>query len=71
MVTQTQFTCKIRRARDFGCAPLQTDSAFGPALQCIFLIMAGIGGKLLVFQSAPPSVGVGRVAKNRDEARGF
>jgi protein transport protein SEC24 len=38
---------------------VQTHSAFGPALQCIFLIMNGIGGKLLVFQSAPPSVGVG------------
>jgi Sec23/Sec24 trunk domain len=44
---------------DTGDPVLQTHSAFGPALQCIFLIMNGIGGKLLVFQSAPPSVGVG------------
>jgi protein transport protein SEC24 len=44
---------------------LQTDSATGPALQAAFMVMGSIGGKLLLFQAASPSVGVGRI-KNRD-----
>lgn len=41
------------------------DSALGPALQTAYLVMAGIGGKLLVFQSTVPSVGIAKI-KNRD-----
>ena len=44
---------------------LQTDSATGPALQAAFMVMGSIGGKLLLFQAASPSAGVGRI-KNRD-----
>ncbi len=44
---------------------LQTDSATGPALQAAFMVMGSIGGKLLLFQAASPSVGVGRI-KARD-----
>jgi protein transport protein SEC24 len=40
-------------------------SATGPALQAAFLVMSACGGKLLLFQSAAPSLGVGRV-KARD-----
>ena len=36
---------------------LQPDSALGPALQAAYLMMQHIGGKILVFQSAVPSVG--------------
>lgn len=56
--------CQLRATSHDMCSvpSAQTHSAFGPALQCIFLIMNGIGGKLLVFQSAPPSVGVGEWA---------
>jgi len=43
----------------------QTHSATGPALQAAFMVMSAVGGKLLVFQAASPSVGVGRI-KNRD-----
>lgn len=41
------------------------DSATGPALQAAFLSMSTWGGKLMLFQAATPSLGVGRV-KNRD-----
>lgn len=33
------------------------ESAAGPALQAAFLIMNHIGGKLLLFQAATPSLG--------------
>ena len=46
-------------------SPVQTDSATGPALQAAFMVMGSIGGKLLLFQAASPSVGVGRI-KARD-----
>lgn len=40
----------------------------GPALQSAFMVMSQVaGGKLLLFQSAVPSVGVGKI-KNRDNA---
>lgn len=48
----------------------KTDSALGPALQTAFLVMAGIGGKLLVFQSTPPSVGVAKI-KQRDNSAAY
>ncbi|KAK2079444.1 hypothetical protein QBZ16_003136 [Prototheca wickerhamii] len=37
------------------------DSATGPALQAAFLVMGHVGGKMLLFQAAPPSVGIGRL----------
>ena len=43
----------------------QTHSATGPALQAAFMVMSSVGGKMLLFQAASPSVGVGRI-KNRD-----
>lgn len=43
------------------------DSATGPALQAAFLLMNHVGGKLMLFQSAAPSVGIGRI-KSRDNA---
>ena len=43
----------------------QTHSATGPALQAAFMVMSAVGGKLLLFQAASPSVGVGRI-KTRD-----
>ena len=36
----------------------------------MFLILSGIGGKLLVFQSTPPSVGVGHT-KQRDNPAAY
>lgn len=55
---------------DNAAGGLQTESALGPTLQTVFLIMKGTGGKLLVFQSAPPSVGVGRT-KHRDNPAAY
>ncbi len=52
----------VERQR-ISCA--QTYSATGPALQAAFMVMSAVGGKLLLFQAASPSVGVGRI-KNRD-----
>ncbi|MEW5302407.1 MAG: hypothetical protein WDW36_005198 [Sanguina aurantia] len=43
------------------------ESAMGPALQAAFLVTSHIGGKLLLFQSSVPSLGVGKV-KNRESA---
>ena len=37
------------------------DTATGPALQAAFMAMSHVGGKLLLFQAAPPSAGAGRV----------
>ena len=36
---------------------LSADSAMGPALQAAFLSMSNLGGKLLLFQAAVPSLG--------------
>ncbi|GFH07061.1 COP-II coat subunit [Haematococcus lacustris] len=41
------------------------DSAMGPALQAAFHVMQHVGGKLLLFQAAVPSLGIGKV-KNRE-----
>lgn len=43
----------------------KVDSAMGPALQAAFLVMNHVGGKLLLFQAAPPSLGIGKI-KARD-----
>lgn len=43
----------------------KVDSAMGPALQAAFLVMNHIGGKLLLFQAATPSLGIGKI-KARD-----
>lgn len=37
---------------------LQVESAMGPALQAAFLAMQDFGGKMLLFQSAVPSLGM-------------
>ena len=42
------------------------EAALGPALQAAFLVMNHIGGKLLLFAAAPPSLGIGRVKAQRD-----
>ena len=36
---------------------LSADSALGPALQAAFMIINPLGGKMLVFQAAVPSLG--------------
>lgn len=42
---------------------LQPDSAMGPALQAAYLMMEAIGGKLLLFQTSVPNVGVGKITQ--------
>jgi len=37
------------------------DAATGPALQAAFMAMSHVGGKLLLFQAAPPAAGAGKV----------
>ena len=40
------------------CVPrAQVESAMGPALQAAFMVVSPIGGKMLLFQSAVPSLG--------------
>lgn len=39
------------------CSCEQVDSAMGPALQAAFMVMTPMGGKLMLFQSAVPSLG--------------
>ncbi|KAK9850792.1 hypothetical protein WJX84_010745 [Apatococcus fuscideae] len=46
------------------------ESALGPALQAAFLVMSGIGGKLMLFQTSMPSSGVGKV-KARDNQQAY
>lgn len=45
------------------------ESAFGPALKAAFMIMSQLGGKLLVFQSTLPSLGIGRLRLRGDDLR--
>ncbi|GAA0144774.1 vesicle coat protein [Lithospermum erythrorhizon] len=45
------------------------DSAFGAAVKAAFLAMKSTGGKLLVFQSVLPSVGVGALSAREAEGR--
>ncbi len=44
---------RLSRARGRG----QVESAMGPALQAAFMVVSPIGGKMLLFQSAVPSLG--------------
>ncbi|XP_043719097.1 protein transport protein Sec24-like At4g32640 isoform X2 [Telopea speciosissima] len=46
-----------------------SDSAFGAAVQAAFLAMKTTGGKLLVFQSVLPSVGIGALFAREAEGR--
>ncbi|KAG2501034.1 hypothetical protein HYH03_000853 [Edaphochlamys debaryana] len=46
------------------------ESAMGPALQAAFMVASHIGGKLLLFQSSVPFLGVGKV-KNRDNPSAY
>ena len=39
---------------------LSPESAMGPALQAAFMVMNPLGGKLLLFQSSVPSIGMTR-----------
>uniref|UniRef100_A0A5B7A0D0 Uncharacterized protein n=1 Tax=Davidia involucrata TaxID=16924 RepID=A0A5B7A0D0_DAVIN len=45
------------------------DSAFGAAIKAAFLAMKSTGGKLLVFQSVLPSVGIGALSTREAEGR--
>ncbi|KAJ6794060.1 protein transport protein Sec24-like [Iris pallida] len=45
------------------------ESAFGPALKAAFMVMGQLGGKLLVFQSTLPSLGIGRLRLRGDDLR--
>ncbi|KAF8395779.1 hypothetical protein HHK36_019730 [Tetracentron sinense] len=45
------------------------ESAFGPALKAASMIMRQLGGKLLIFQSTLPSLGVGRLKLRGDDLR--
>ncbi|KAG0473484.1 hypothetical protein HPP92_015341 [Vanilla planifolia] len=47
------------------------ESALGPALKASFMVMSQLGGKLLVFQSTLPSLGVGRLRLRGDDARAY
>ncbi|OAY42146.1 protein transport protein Sec24-like At4g32640 [Manihot esculenta] len=45
------------------------ESAFGAATKAVFLAMKSTGGKLLVFQSVLPSVGIGALSAREAEGR--
>ncbi|KAK6911289.1 Zinc finger, Sec23/Sec24-type [Dillenia turbinata] len=45
------------------------ESSFGPALKAAFLVMSQLGGKLLIFQSTLPSLGIGRLRLRGDDLR--
>ncbi|KAI4313465.1 hypothetical protein L6164_026446 [Bauhinia variegata] len=46
-----------------------SESAFGAAIKAAFLAMKGTGGKLLVFQSVLPSIGIGALSAREAEGR--
>ncbi|KAM3252079.1 protein transport protein Sec24-like [Capsicum annuum] len=48
---------------------MNVESAFGPALKTAFMVMNQLGGKLLIFQSSMPSLGVGRLKLRGDDLR--
>ncbi|RZC77573.1 hypothetical protein C5167_001743 [Papaver somniferum] len=48
---------------------LNVESAFGPALKAAAMVMSQLGGKLLIFQTALPSLGVGRLRLRGDDIR--
>ncbi|XVE55330.1 hypothetical protein DITRI_Ditri03aG0150000 [Diplodiscus trichospermus] len=45
------------------------ESCFGAAIKAVFLAMKSTGGKLLVFQSVLPSVGIGALSSREAEGR--
>ncbi|WOL18289.1 protein transport protein Sec24-like [Canna indica] len=45
------------------------ESAMGPAIKAAFMVMSQLGGKLLIFQSSLPSLGVGRLRLRGDDLR--
>ncbi|XP_047095080.1 protein transport protein Sec24-like At3g07100 [Lolium rigidum] len=47
------------------------ESALGPALKAAFMVMGQFGGKLLVFQSTLPSLGIGRLRLRGDDVRAY
>ncbi|XP_054781200.1 protein transport protein SEC24 C-like isoform X1 [Prosopis cineraria] len=48
---------------------MTSESAFGAAIKAAFLAMKGTGGKLLVFQSVLPSLGIGALSSREAEGR--
>ncbi|KAL8530463.1 hypothetical protein ACS0TY_007489 [Phlomoides rotata] len=48
---------------------VNVESAFGPALKAAFMVMSQLGGKLMIFQSTLPSLGVGRLRLRGDDSR--
>nr|KAJ0192677.1 hypothetical protein LSAT_V11C800426250 [Lactuca sativa] len=50
---------------------VNVESAFGPALKAAFMVMSQLGGKLLIFQSSLPSLGVGRLRLRGDDIRAY
>ncbi|KAL4572013.1 hypothetical protein LXL04_018781 [Taraxacum kok-saghyz] len=50
---------------------VNVESAFGPALKAAFMVMSQLGGKLLIFQSTLPSLGVGRLRLRGDDIRAY
>ncbi|XP_010274889.1 PREDICTED: protein transport protein Sec24-like At3g07100 [Nelumbo nucifera] len=50
---------------------LNVESAFGPALKAAFMVMSQLGGKLLIFQSTLPSLGIGRLKLRGDDPRAY
>ncbi|MFS7902056.1 putative Zinc finger, Sec23/Sec24-type, sec23/Sec24, trunk domain, sec23/Sec24, helical [Helianthus anomalus] len=48
---------------------VNVESAFGPALKAAYMVMSQLGGKLLIFQSTLPSLGVGRLKLRGDDLR--
>uniref|UniRef100_A0ACD5UW50 Uncharacterized protein n=1 Tax=Avena sativa TaxID=4498 RepID=A0ACD5UW50_AVESA len=50
---------------------VNVESALGPALKAAFMVMGQIGGKMLVFQSTLPSLGIGRLRLRGDDVRAY
>ncbi|KAI3787781.1 hypothetical protein L2E82_00206 [Cichorium intybus] len=48
---------------------VNVESAFGPALKAAFMVMSQLGGKLLIFQSTLPSLGLGHLRLRGDDLR--
>ncbi|OVA02409.1 zinc finger protein [Macleaya cordata] len=48
---------------------VNVESAFGPALKAAFMVMSRLGGKLLIFQTTLPTLGVGRLRLRGDDLR--
>ncbi|XP_073388243.1 protein transport protein SEC24 A [Physcomitrium patens] len=48
---------------------INVESALGPALKATFMVMSQLGGKLLLFQSTLPSLGLGRLKLRGDDPR--